>query len=379
MKADTGATSTYIRQQDAGCAINSKTITHGPTIMQPDKSTLKVKQSCEISFTTQLSEDAKAAYIVPALKNSSLLSIGKLCDDNCIALFTKRKLFIIKNNNLLLQGQRNDNDGLWDVMFPRLSNNSIANEDKTKKHSLNYIIQSDKSKFELAQYLHACCFSPCLSTFTKAIQNGNFLSWPAIHTINFKKVLGNTIPMAKGHLEQGRANLQSTKINEETEKDYFPKQEEKIGECIFKLIDIEELNGKSYMDLCGKFPHTSSRGAKYLLILYDHDSNIIEGTTLKSRSAKEITDKWRELYHKITKNTITTKFWIIDNEASAYLKDALKTEKQDHQLTPPHMHRINAAERAIRTYKNHLLAGLATCDAEFPITEWDRIITRNVT
>ena len=71
----------------------------------------------------------------------------------------------------------------------------------------------------------------------------------------------------------------------------------------------------------------------------------------------------------ITQNTTITKFWIINNEASKYLKDTLKDKKQDYQLTPPCMHRINAAERAIRTYKNHLLAGLATCDKEFPITE----------
>ena len=70
----------------------------------------------------------------------------------------------------------------------------------------------------------------------------------------------------------------------------------------------------------------------------------------------------------------------MDNEASKYLKEALKTDEQDYQLTPPHIHRINAAERAIRTYKNHILAGLATCDSDFPITEWDRIIEQgNIT
>ena len=35
------------------------------------------------------------------------------------------------------------------------------------------------------------------------------------------------------------------------------------------------------------------------------------------------------------------------------------------------MHRRNAAERAIRTFKSHFLAGLATCNPNFPITEWD--------
>ena len=51
---------------------------------------------------------------------------------------------------------------------------------------------------------------------------------------------------------------------------------------------------------------------------------------------------------------------------------------QDHNITfqmvPSHQHRRNAAERAIRTFKNHLLAGLATCHPDFPIREWDRII-----
>ena len=43
------------------------------------------------------------------------------------------------------------------------------------------------------------------------------------------------------------------------------------------------------------------------------------------------------------------------------------------QLVPPHVHRQNAAERAIQTWKNHFLAGIATLDPNFPIQEWDII------
>ena len=39
-----------------------------------------------------------------------------------------------------------------------------------------------------------------------------------------------------------------------------------------------------------------------------------------------------------------------------------------------HTHRANAAERAIQTFKQHFLSGLATCDKEFPIIEWDCLI-----
>ena len=41
---------------------------------------------------------------------------------------------------------------------------------------------------------------------------------------------------------------------------------------------------------------------------------------------------------------------------------------------PSHIHRRNAAEQAIRTFKNHFLAGLAGVDPNFPIKQWDRLL-----
>jgi hypothetical protein len=42
------------------------------------------------------------------------------------------------------------------------------------------------------------------------------------------------------------------------------------------------------------------------------------------------------------------------------------------QLLEPHNHRVNAAERAIQTFKDAFIAALATTDGEFPIQLWDR-------
>ena len=41
---------------------------------------------------------------------------------------------------------------------------------------------------------------------------------------------------------------------------------------------------------------------------------------------------------------------------------------------PPHIHRRNTSERAICTFKNHIISGLAACDPDFPIDEWNRLI-----
>jgi hypothetical protein len=52
------------------------------------------------------------------------------------------------------------------------------------------------------------------------------------------------------------------------------------------------------------------------------------------------------------------------------MKDEMDTQNIDWQLTPVGIHQRNAAERAIRMLKNHLLAGLASTDDDFPIHLW---------
>ena len=46
----------------------------------------------------------------------------------------------------------------------------------------------------------------------------------------------------------------------------------------------------------------------------------------------------------------------------------------DYQKVPPHVHRRNAAKRAIRTFKNHFIAGLCSLDKKFPIHLWDKLL-----
>jgi hypothetical protein len=41
---------------------------------------------------------------------------------------------------------------------------------------------------------------------------------------------------------------------------------------------------------------------------------------------------------------------------------------------PPHCHRRNATERAIRTFKEHFVAGLSSVDPNFPLHLWDRLL-----
>ena len=89
------------------------------------------------------------------------------------------------------------------------------------------------------------------------------------------------------------------------------------------------------------------------MILYDYDSNAILARPFKTRQAKEVVETWEKLYKDLTKNGHNTKCFFLDNECSAEMKAALQKYYLKYQLVPPDIHRRNAAERAVRKFKNH--------------------------
>ena len=159
--------------------------------------------------------------------------------------------------------------------------------------------------------------------------------WPGIDSINFNKVVGPTIPAAKVHLNQERQGLQSTKIQiklEDAHNDAFPPQSKpKTQEMGITITSVKNI---AYSDLTGQFPHISSRGHTYLLTIYDYDANDILAGTLKIRQAKEIATVWKKRHLQLTKNGHEVKYYIMDNECSQDLQQALKNNDVDYQLVP---------------------------------------------
>ena len=90
--------------------------------------------------------------------------------------------------------------------------------------------------------------------------------------------------------------------------------------------------------------------------------------TNKNRQASTIGDAFLNIHKVLKARCRNPKNYIMDNKCSRYLKEAMKNYDIDFQLAPPHMHRQNAAERSIRTCKNHFLALFSTTDPDFPIS-----------
>ena len=50
------------------------------------------------------------------------------------------------------------------------------------------------------------------------------------------------------------------------------------------ILDVPTATGQVYSDLTGHFPVQSSKGNKYLLIVYDYNSNAILAKPMKNRT-----------------------------------------------------------------------------------------------
>ena len=128
-------------------------------------------------------------------------------------------------------------------------------------------------------------------------------------------------------------------------------------------------------DQTGRFPVTSSKGNKCILVACDYDCNAILAYPLKSKTAAAHLEAVKLLHTYLNNKGMNPKLYMIDNECSELVKDYVKNAlKIDLLLVPPHLHRTNAAEKAIDIFKNHFIAGLATVDPSFPLHLWCRLL-----
>jgi hypothetical protein len=95
---------------------------------------------------------------------------------------------------------------------------------------------------------------------------------------------------------------------------------------------------------------------------------------MKSRSPSEWVKAYDSVHQELTVKGFTPKLHTLDNEALAALKNFFTVNDIAYQPVPPHCHRCNAAKRAIRTFKEHFVAGLSSVDPSFPLHLWHRLL-----
>ena len=113
---------------------------------------------------------------------------------------------------------------------------------------------------------------------------------------------------------------------------------------------------KLYTDDTGRFPVHARSGNIYIMISYYCNANLILVEPFSSRKDAHRLLAYNKIMQRLTDNKLCVDLQILDNEASEEYKRSIKNKwNAKYQLVPPHTHRRNAAERAIRTFKAHFL------------------------
>ena len=297
-----------------------------------------------------LPASARIAHLFPALGDTSLLSIGQLCDAGCTAIFNAETVHVYQHHKLLFTGHRSAaTNNLWQVNLPF---------SKPSDHHASTAMQG--SPAQLVAFAHAALFSPSISTLAQALHNNYLPGFPGLSPALLAKYPPNSVATAKGHLDQVRKNLRSTKpfpalvaqsplpSPEEPDRDQFPLAAPPgihTDHCFAAIMDS---TGQIFTDQTGRFILPSSQGNTQLLILYSYDANYIHAEPMKSKSTASILTAYKSAYATLIAAGLKPRLQRLDNEASTALKEFLHESDIDFQLAPPGIHRRNAAERAIR-------------------------------
>jgi hypothetical protein len=259
--------------RDSGCTSNvlsatapcsDKQAAHVPlNVNMPNGTTIQSSHTCNL-LLTDLPPKARQAHILPGLVHNSLISVGQLCDNGCSVTFTQDQVTVSKNGKCVMYGARDPRSRLWRVdLKQRFEINQVQ---------CNHAHDNSNQK-DLINYLHAACFSPFKSTWISAIKNGNFTSWPGITEQAVEKHLSKSTSMTKGNLNQQRQNARTTKNKDPKVIVTEPDLDHGVKTQFVYAATIDA--GKIYTDQTGRFPVVSSKGNKYIMMLYDYDSNAI--------------------------------------------------------------------------------------------------------
>jgi hypothetical protein len=161
--------------------------------------------------------------------------------------------------------------------------------------------------------MHAVCRYPVKLTWLKAIKAGNYVGWPMLTERNVQKYYPEATDTAKGHLNQTRKHVRSTK-------------EKPVP---LETCDTLQLDGKKVCDVftethkvcktmfsnqTGQFPTQSQQGNKYIMVMVEIDSSVILVEPMNSRKDAEMIRAYDALLQQLKWAGIVPKKHVLDNK-----------------------------------------------------------------
>lgn len=219
--ADSGTTGNYICVSDISMLCDVQPTSHGILVKMPNGSFIQSTHTARLNLPS-LPAAAREAHVFPSLAGS-LLSIGLLCDCDLIAIYDKDKVVIqTREGAQVLSGPRCPTTHLWMIDLDHTHHTAAStSHDTPAPHSAAASIHAPRAQEQVVATYHACLNWPSAPTFIAAVEKG-YVVLPGLTTEMVKKFPPNATATAKGHLDQLRQGLLSTKPLTESTDDWHP-------------------------------------------------------------------------------------------------------------------------------------------------------------
>ena len=393
---DTGATDHYFTPHAPLFAINT---TAPPITIRTATGEYKTSSGAAVlAIPTLPSLRARTGHIIPGF-TTNLISLGKLCDEDCTATIDKHHLMVRdKQGDTIMEGTR-DTAGarLWRVnIAPPPTKEPTPTPTTPPITTLRLGVPPDTTKTPnitmkqirlldlpntpaLIAYLHATAGFPVKQTWLLAINRGAYTSWPGLNHTLVAKYCPDADETHKGHMAQPRQHFRSTQPQPQARVLPIPPQDTAAPTVNIDtaaptvnihIIPVNHL----FTDDTGRFTPRSRSGNQYIMVGLHSESNAILVEPFKSKHDTYRIMAYNNMYRRLTHQHAAPDVHILDNEASKAFLDAITANNCKYQLVPPHVHRRNRAERAIRTFKDHFLSVLAGTAPSFPRDRWDLLL-----
>ena len=113
------------------------------------------------------------------------------------------------------------------------------------------------------------------------------------------------------------------------------------------------------------------------MVMVETDSNHVLVQPMKNKSDEHMVDAYEALLKRLQRAGIVLQKHFLNNRCSVNLKEIIcNTCKLE--LVPPGCHQRNIAEVATETFKQHFLSILAGLPDGFPLSLWDRLLSRAI-
>jgi hypothetical protein len=367
--SDSGATGHFL-QHDAP-VINKQVAKHPIHITLPDGNKIRSTHTCNLNIPW-LPNQITAAHIVPKLSHTSLLATRQFCDNGCEVTFTKKLCKVTIAGTTVLEGPRDPQTKLWHLPInPTKNSHSIPAIPSTKRTNAHVALTAYTmpTKQQALKYMHQTLFCPPIPTLIAAIENDQLKTFPHLTVENVRKHLEPSTATAKGRIRMNKKGIRSTR-----KQPKVPNLTSPQANHIFCFAAMADKNQRTvYHDLTGRLPVMSLEGNQYFLVAYDYTINAILVRPTKDLESATIITAFDSIFQELKNKGFKPQLNITDNQAVAALKEYLNKENCEWQFVEPNNHRVNAAERAIQTFKNHFISGLCTTDQAFPLQLWDHL------